>query len=68
MPRCPVCGKSFELDASAASPFCSPRCRQIDLGRWLGERYSLPVERDEEADEPRQSQSDTPGEDADGRP
>jgi endogenous inhibitor of DNA gyrase (YacG/DUF329 family) len=23
-------------------PFCSPRCRLIDLGRWLGESYRLP--------------------------
>lgn len=32
-------------------PFCSDRCRQIDLSRWLDERYSLPVERPEDADE-----------------
>ena len=34
-------------------PFCSDRCRQIDLGRWLREAYSVPVERDpdEEAEE-----------------
>jgi endogenous inhibitor of DNA gyrase (YacG/DUF329 family) len=29
-------------------PFCSPRCRLIDLGRWLGEEYRVP-EADEEA-------------------
>jgi endogenous inhibitor of DNA gyrase (YacG/DUF329 family) len=27
-------------------PFCSDRCRQIDLGRWLDEGYSVPVERE----------------------
>ena len=34
-------------------PFCSERCRQIDLGRWLKEEYSVPVEPDpdEELDE-----------------
>ncbi len=33
-------------------PFCSPRCQQIDLGRWLGERYSVPVEpSDDDEDE-----------------
>jgi endogenous inhibitor of DNA gyrase (YacG/DUF329 family) len=26
-------------------PFCSTRCQQIDLGRWLGERYSMPIEK-----------------------
>ena len=29
-------------------PFCSPRCRQIDLARWLDERYSLFSEPEEE--------------------
>lgn len=46
--RCPVCRKRFERDASPAPPFCSDRCRQIDLGRWLDERYSVPHVRDEE--------------------
>jgi endogenous inhibitor of DNA gyrase (YacG/DUF329 family) len=51
---CPICGSSFEKHLSASLPFCSPRCRQIDLGRWLGEQYSVPVMRldeDEESDE-----------------
>lgn len=30
-------------------PFCSPRCRTIDLGRWLGERYRIAPETDGEA-------------------
>jgi endogenous inhibitor of DNA gyrase (YacG/DUF329 family) len=32
-------------------PFCSERCRTIDLGRWLGENYGLPAMPDPEADE-----------------
>jgi hypothetical protein len=31
-------------------PFCSPRCRTVDLGRWLGGEYRIPV-RDEEPSE-----------------
>jgi len=42
--RCPICRTVFDADHSKALPFCSPRCRQIDLNRWLGETYSLPVE------------------------
>ncbi len=30
-------------------PFCSLRCKRIDLGRWLDEAYGVPVEPDEEA-------------------
>ena len=48
--RCPVCQREFEKAESRALPFCSERCRTIDLGRWLGESYHLPVvpEPDEE--------------------
>jgi endogenous inhibitor of DNA gyrase (YacG/DUF329 family) len=50
--RCPVCQREFEKEASSALPFCSERCRTIDLGRWLGESYSMPVVPDPEAEEP----------------
>jgi len=40
--RCPTCNADFDIKASAAPPFCSERCRQIDLGRWLGEKHSVP--------------------------
>jgi endogenous inhibitor of DNA gyrase (YacG/DUF329 family) len=46
--RCPVCRKRFDSGQSTSLPFCSERCRRIDLGRWLGEEYSVPVERDDE--------------------
>jgi hypothetical protein len=38
--RCPICGR--EIDAPEdfpPRPFCSARCREIDLGNWLLERY-----------------------------
>jgi endogenous inhibitor of DNA gyrase (YacG/DUF329 family) len=49
--RCPVCHREFDREKSTAAPFCSERCRTIDLGRWLGETYGLPVVPDPEADE-----------------
>lgn len=49
--RCPTCGKSFDAEASLAMPFCSPRCKQIDLGRWLDERIGIPVKRADSEDE-----------------
>jgi hypothetical protein len=39
---CPVCGAKFDPQASTAMPFCSERCRTIDLSRWLGENYTIP--------------------------
>jgi endogenous inhibitor of DNA gyrase (YacG/DUF329 family) len=49
--RCPSCQREFDAATSAAVPFCSDRCRSIDLGRWLGESYGLPVVPDPEDDE-----------------
>jgi endogenous inhibitor of DNA gyrase (YacG/DUF329 family) len=39
---CPTCARSFQPEETRAMPFCSDRCRQIDLGRWLDEKQSLP--------------------------
>ena len=42
---CPVCRKKFDSELTGqAMPFCSERCRSVDLGRWLNEEYGLPVE------------------------
>lgn len=52
--RCPTCEKTFEPANSLTLPFCSIRCQQIDLARWLNEAYSVPAirkEEDEESDE-----------------
>lgn len=41
--RCPVCGKAVAAGTPAPPrPFCSERCRQVDLGRWLSEGYAIP--------------------------
>jgi len=55
--RCPTCKRDFEPASSPALPFCSERCRTIDLGRWLGEAFSLPVTPDPEEDEPPEAEA-----------
>jgi endogenous inhibitor of DNA gyrase (YacG/DUF329 family) len=42
--KCPTCGQIFDSEESTAMPFCSSRCRQIDLGRWLKEEISMPLD------------------------
>jgi endogenous inhibitor of DNA gyrase (YacG/DUF329 family) len=37
--RCPICGKPA---SEALEPFCSPRCRDVDLNRWLSGSYTIP--------------------------
>jgi endogenous inhibitor of DNA gyrase (YacG/DUF329 family) len=36
---CPICGKPID---PAFRPFCSKRCADVDLGRWLNESYVVP--------------------------
>ncbi len=57
---CPVCDSPIDPNNKATLPFCSDRCRQIDLGRWLDERYSVPVPKshDPDADDPDEVDAD----------
>ena len=45
--RCPNCDRTFDSERSPAMPFCSERCRLIDLGEWLKEGRGLPYESEE---------------------
>jgi len=51
MSQCPICKKPTMPDYK---PFCSKRCSDVDLGRWLAESYALPakpaIEEEEEAE------------------
>ena len=38
---CPRCGKSVRWKGSLYRPFCSQRCKLIDLGKWIEEEYCL---------------------------
>lgn len=42
---CPNCKKKFNFYDSQFRPFCSERCKLIDLGQWLTESYTVPVEK-----------------------
>jgi len=46
--RCPTCGKPIDSEKTSTPPFCGERCRLIDLGGWLDERFGMPVEPSEE--------------------
>ena len=48
-PRCPVCGKP---QVKANRPFCSKRCAEVDLGRWLKGQYAVPGEPAGRIDDP----------------
>ncbi len=44
---CPICGKPATREAR---PFCSPRCRAVDLHRWLTGAYAIPVVESDDED------------------
>ena len=46
--KCPICGRPSENDYR---PFCSRRCADVDLGRWLKGSYALPAESPEDLEE-----------------
>ena len=45
---CPICGKPIVQEFR---PFCSARCADVDLNRWLTDRYVIPARDDEPAGE-----------------
>lgn len=53
--ECPTCGAKVEwTEASKYRPFCSERCKQIDLGAWAEEKYKIagrPPEEEQDPDE-----------------
>jgi endogenous inhibitor of DNA gyrase (YacG/DUF329 family) len=57
MPSCPVCNAAVDLEKTPTVPFCSDRCRLIDLGRWLDEGYSVPDVKRPDEDDPEADES-----------
>jgi uncharacterized protein len=43
--KCPTCRREIDWANSPFRPFCSERCRLIDLGAWLSEQRAIPGER-----------------------
>ncbi|WP_375455700.1 DNA gyrase inhibitor YacG [uncultured Methylobacterium sp.] len=44
---CPICGRPGD---PKLKPFCSERCSDIDLGRWLSDRYVIPTTDDDDGE------------------
>lgn len=49
---CPQCGQTVQwTEQSRYRPFCSERCKLIDLGQWMNESYRVPAQEGRTADE-----------------
>ena len=42
--KCPRCGKSVKWEGNDWRPFCSQRCKLVDLAAWIKEEYKIPGE------------------------
>ncbi len=42
MVKCPKCNSGFSYYSSEFRPFCSERCKDVDLGNWFTENYKVP--------------------------
>jgi len=50
--KCPTCQRDLDWEAAPFRPFCSERCRLIDLGAWLTEQRSIPGDTTQPPEEP----------------
>jgi endogenous inhibitor of DNA gyrase (YacG/DUF329 family) len=62
--KCPICGRASDAHYR---PFCSRRCADVDLSRWLSGGYAIPVREDEDEDGDRSQPSDPGSKDDSGR-
>ena len=53
--KCPTCQRAIEWADAPYRPFCSERCRLIDLGGWLSERHAIPGETEHRAEADQQA-------------
>lgn len=60
--HCPICKKPTDAETHSDFPFCSERCRLLDLGNWASEHYvvSEPVIEEPAPDPPDKSKPDEP--------
>ncbi|OGL40197.1 MAG: hypothetical protein A3C43_06465 [Candidatus Schekmanbacteria bacterium RIFCSPHIGHO2_02_FULL_38_11] len=45
--KCPTCDKQVKFKNNLFRPFCSERCKLVDLGHWFEERYIIKGQEDE---------------------
>jgi endogenous inhibitor of DNA gyrase (YacG/DUF329 family) len=58
MVRCPTCRTEVQWEGNPHRPFCSERCRLIDLGAWAEGRYRIPGKKIEPEDNPEDDDED----------
>ena len=60
--KCPTCKKETKSEGNPARPFCSERCKLIDLGRWAAGDFRIPTQ-ERPSEEPQKSNGHSEEED-----
>jgi endogenous inhibitor of DNA gyrase (YacG/DUF329 family) len=47
---CPICKNTTTWEENPWRPFCSERCKLIDLGKWVSDEYKIPIKSEEETE------------------
>lgn len=58
MRKCPTCGKAIDWQTNPFRPFCSERCKLVDLGKWVNEEYRVPGKPDTSENKDQQEKDD----------
>jgi uncharacterized protein len=58
--KCPTCARELEWERAPFRPFCSERCRLVDLGAWLTEQRAIPGDSAALPEEPTTSEEKGP--------
>jgi endogenous inhibitor of DNA gyrase (YacG/DUF329 family) len=56
--KCPICSAPVSWEGNPHRPFCSERCKLIDLGAWAEEKYRIPGEPGEEGHQEEDGEGD----------
>ncbi len=49
---CSICGNAVLWEGNPFRPFCSERCQLVDLQGWFGERYRIPLDEEDNSEDP----------------
>jgi uncharacterized protein len=56
--KCPTCRRELEWESAPFRPFCSERCRLVDLGAWLTEQRAIPGDTSAQTESPDETDLD----------
>lgn len=57
---CPICQKLSDWETTPTKPFCSERCKTMDLGNWASEKYRFEAKEESPSEESLANENDSP--------